>query len=134
MKATIGYFWTGTACLRVASPGGESLERRRQMRFAMRARVNFAWTDRDGVMHKGEGFSRDMSSHGVYVCAEWVAQPQRGLDIDIDVLLPAFSAANRALHVSGRAKVIRVEPTATNDHSGGFVAESHSYVLQEEQE
>jgi hypothetical protein len=103
------------------------------MRFALSAPVHFAWTDRDGVMHKGEGFSRDMSSHGVYVFAEWHAQPQRGLDIDIDVLLPWFSGAHRTLHFSGRAKVIRVEPTATDEHSGGFVAESHSYVLQEEQ-
>jgi hypothetical protein len=103
------------------------------MRFALRAPVHFAWTDRDGVMHKGEGFSRDMSSHGVYVCAEWCAQPQRGLDIDIDVLLPSFSGSHRILHVTGRAKVNRVEPTATHEHSGGFVAESHSYVLQEEQ-
>jgi hypothetical protein len=84
-------------------------------------------------MHKGEGFSRDIGSHGVYVCAEWRAQLQRGVDIDVDILLPSFSEAHRTLHMSGRAKVIRVEPTATDEHSGGFVAESDSYVLQEEQ-
>lgn len=103
------------------------------MRFALRAPVHFAWTDRDGVMYAGEGFSRDMSTHGVYVCTEWLAQLQRGLDIDIDVLLPSFSGPHRTLHVSGRAKVNRVEPPATHEDSGGFVAESHSYVLKEQQ-
>ena len=84
-------------------------------------------------MHEGEGFSRDISSHGVYVCIEWRAQPQRDVDIDVHILLPSFSEAHRTLHMSGRAKVIRVEPTAIDEHSGGFVAQSDSYVLQGEQ-
>jgi hypothetical protein len=71
-------------------------------------------------MHKGEGFSRDIGSHGVYVCAEWRAQLQRDVDIDVDILLPAFSKAQRVLHMSGRAKIIRVEPTATDEHSRGL--------------
>jgi hypothetical protein len=113
--------------------GSESLERRRQIRFGLRATVHFSWTDRDGVMHKGDGFSRDISSHGVYVYAEWRAQPQRDADIEVDILLHSFSEDERVLHMSGRAKVVRVEPSATDEHSGGFVAESDSFVFKEGQ-
>jgi hypothetical protein len=112
--------------------GSESLERRRQIRFGLRAPVHFSWADRDGV-HKGDGFSRDISSHGVYVYAEWRAQPERDADIEVDIVLHSFSEAQRALHMSGRAKIIRVEPSATDEHSGGFVAESDSFVFKEGQ-
>ena len=113
--------------------GGVSLERRRQIRFGLHAPVHFSWTDRNGVIHKGEGFSRDISSHGVYVYAEWRTQPQRDADIDVDILLHSFSEDQVTLHMSGRAKVIRVEPLAADEHSGGFVAESDSFVFREGQ-
>jgi hypothetical protein len=109
------------------------LERRRQIRFGLRATVHFSWIDRDGVVHKGDGFSRDISSHAVYVYAEWRAQPQRDADIEVDILLHSFSEDERILHMSGRAKVVRVEPSATDEHSGGFVAESDSFVFKEGQ-
>lgn len=113
--------------------GSKSLERRRQIRFGLRAPVHFSWTDRDGVMHRGDGFSRDISSHGVYVYAEWRIQPQRDADIEVDILLHSFSEDQPTLHMSGRAKVIRVEPSATDEYSGGFVAESDSFVFKERQ-
>ena len=113
--------------------GSESLERRRQIRFGLRAPVHFSWIDRDGAMHKGDGFSRDISSHGVYVYAEWRTQPERDAEIEVDILLHSFSEAQRTLHMSGRAKVVRVEPSATDEHAGGFVAESDSFVFNEGQ-
>ena len=113
--------------------GSESLERRRQIRFGLRAPVHFSWVDRDGVMHRGDGFSRDISSHGVYIYAEWRTPPERDADIDVDILLHSFSEDQRTLHMSGRAKVIRVEPSATDEYSGGFVAESDSFAFKEGQ-
>jgi hypothetical protein len=111
--------------------GSESLERRRQIRFGLHAPVHFSWIDRDGVIHTGEGFSRDISSHGVYVYAEWHVQPQNDADIKIDISLHSFSETERAVHMSGNAKVVRVEPSATDEHSGGFVASSDSFAFKE---
>jgi hypothetical protein len=110
----------------VARVGSNSLERRRQIRFALRAPVHFVWTDRDGVKHKGVGFSRDISSQGVYTCTEWPANLHRDDDVDVDILLPLSSELHRTLHMRGRTKVIRVERTATDEHAGGYVAESDS--------
>jgi hypothetical protein len=111
--------------------GSESLERRRQIRFGLHAPVHFSWTDRDGVIHKGEGFSRDISSHGVYVYAEWHVQPQSDTAIEVDILLHSFSETVRTAHMSGSAKIIRVEPSATDEHTGGFVAASDSFAFKE---
>src|SRR5258708_9822399 len=109
--------------------GSESLERRRQIRFGLRAPVHFSWIDRDGAMHKGDGFSRDISSHGVYVYAEWRTQPQRDADIDVDILLHSFSEDQLTLHMSGSAKEISAEPSATDESSGGFVAVWDYFLL-----
>ena len=120
-----------------AAPGAcgrtNPLDRRRQIRFGLRAHVFFAWTDRDGVPHKGQGFTRDISSHGVYIHAEGRAPMERDTEIDINILLPSSFDTHRTLHMSGRAKVIRVEAAANDKYSGGFVAESESYVLLDEQ-
>jgi hypothetical protein len=110
--------------------GSESLERRRQIRFGLRAPVHFTWADRDGVVHKGDGFSRDISSHGVYVYTEGGTQPQRDADIEVDILLHSFSESHH-LHMRGRARVVRVEPVPSEERPGGFVAQSDSYVFQE---
>ena len=109
------------------------MDRRRQIRFGLRAHVFFAWTDRDGVTHKGEGFTRDISSHGVYIHAEGGAPTERDVEIDINILLPSSLDTPRTLHMSGRAKVTRVESAINDKYSGGFVAESDSYVLLDDQ-
>lgn len=109
----------------------ESLERRRQIRFGLHVPVHFSWADRDGVTHTGEGFSRDISSHGVYVYADWDIQPQSDANIHVDILLHSFSETVRTVHMSGSAKIIRVEPSATDEHTGGFVATSESFAFKE---
>jgi hypothetical protein len=103
------------------------LERRRDIRFGFRVPVHFRWTDRDGVVHAEKGFSRDISTRGVYVYAEW--HPQAGAEMDVDIILRSSTEGKGALYMSGRGKVIRVEPTGTDGHSGAFVAESKFYSL-----
>src|ERR1700733_14101357 len=98
--------------------GSGSLERRRQIRFALHAPVHYSWIDRDGVIHQGEGLSRDISSHGVYIYADWDVQPPSDADIQVDISLHSFSETERIVYMSGNAKVIRVEPSATEEHSG----------------
>ena len=78
-------------------------------------------------MHKEQGFTRDISSHGVYIFAEW--PPPTEVDIHVDILLPSLLGDLGTLSMSGEAKVVRVEPTATDEQSGGFVAAGESYIL-----
>jgi hypothetical protein len=103
------------------------LERRKQIRFVLRAPVYFLWKNRDGVVQEGQGFTRDISFRGAYIYTE--SQPPKDAEIDIDILLPWLPGEHSTVHMSGKAKVIRVETIAIDEHSGGFVAEAESYAL-----
>jgi hypothetical protein len=69
----------------------------------------------------------------VYIRAEGRGPTERGVEIDINILLPSSFDTHRTLHMSGRAKVIRLEAAVNDEYPGGFVAESDSYVLLDEQ-
>jgi hypothetical protein len=103
------------------------LERRKQIRFALRAPVHFRWKDRDGIAHKGQGFTRDISSQGVYIYAE--SQPPCEANIHIDVLFSSLLEAHSPVQMSAGAKVIRVEPISIDERIGGFVAVSSTFTL-----
>jgi hypothetical protein len=103
------------------------LERRKQIRFALRAPVHFRWKDRDGIVHKGKGFTRDISSQSVYIYAE--SQPPADANIHIDILFSSLLEAHSPVQMSAGAKVIRVEPISIDERLGGFVAVSSSFTL-----
>jgi hypothetical protein len=106
------------------------LERRRRIRFALRAPAHFRWENPDGSPLEGQGFTRDISSHGAYVYAE--VRPPVNTQVHIDITLPSVLDAHGSLRMSATAKIIRVEPSATEQQAGGFVAQSDSYELRED--
>jgi hypothetical protein len=114
---------------RIISSQSEALERRTQIRFSLRAPVHFLWKNRDGVVQHGDGFTRDISSRAAYVYTE--SQPPTDAEIDIDIVLAWLSEEHSSLHMSGKAKVIRVEATTTDEHSGAFVAGAESFTLHQ---
>ena len=106
------------------------MERRRRIRFALRARAHFRWENPDGSSLKGQGFTRDISSHAAYVYTEF--RPPANTEVYIDIILPSVLEAHGTLRMRAKAKIVRVEPSATDEHSGGFVAQSDSYELRED--
>ncbi len=118
---------TGFLERRVLGRAVNDLERRKQIRFALRAPVHFRWKDRDGIVHRGQGFTRDISSQGVYIYAE--SQPPPDTNIHIDVLFSSLLEARSPVQMSAGAKVIRVEPISIDERTGGFVAVSSSFIL-----
>jgi hypothetical protein len=106
------------------------LERRRRIRFAFRAPAHFRWENPDGSLLDGQGFTRDISSHGAYVYAE--IRPPVNSEVHIEIILPSVLEVHGTLRLSAKAKIIRVEPSATDEQAGGFVAQSDSYELRED--
>jgi hypothetical protein len=106
---------------------GGGLDRRRQIRFELRAPALFWWNDRDGIVLKGQGFTRDISSHGVYCYAE--SLPPTDIDIHIDILFSSFLEGQHPLQLSAKARVTRTERRASDDRLGGFVAVSKMFEL-----
>ena len=105
------------------------MERRRGTRFALRAPAHFRWENPEGLKFTGQGFTRDISSHGAYVYAE--VPPPAETEVHIEILLPSFMESQGALRMRAKAKVIRVEPNEIDQHTGGFVVQSNSYELRE---
>lgn len=105
------------------------MERRRRIRFALRAPAHFQWGNPEGLIFTGQGFTRDISSHGAYVYAD--VQPPAETEVHIEIFLPSFIESQGALRMRAKAKVIRVEPGAIDQRTGGFVAQSDSYELRE---
>ena len=79
------------------------MERRGATRFRLRLAVVFSWRDEHGIVQGSEGWSRDLSSRGIYVRAETV--PPVGAAVEMNVFLPEPGYQIRAaeLHAKGQS-------------------------------
>jgi hypothetical protein len=106
---------------------GECLERREQTRYGLRALVDFDWTDNEGVPHRGEGFTRDISTKGMFIYSE--AQPPEKADIQVEVSLGSIPDALTNLQIAVEALVIRVDPALDPGILHGFAVLNRSCKL-----
>src|SRR5262249_5149849 len=105
---------------------GGSVERRKVARFLLRCPVIFEWTDQGARSHAGAGFTRDISTTGVFVHSS--APPPHGSQLQINVLLPAQQSAEEGLKLSSGAKVVRIEKIR---EGAGFAAISEFELVGE---
>lgn len=95
------------------------LQPRRALRFQMRVPVIFCWSDEQGQAKQGGGFTRDISTAGVFVYS--AAPPPVGTSVEIDVLLPIRAGGGPGARLHSPGRVVRVE--SRGEH-GGFAAAS----------
>jgi hypothetical protein len=83
------------------------MRRRKQIRFPLLGFVGFQWHDNLGICHSGEGQSRDICEHGVFV--ETRACPPLGAVTKAEIRIKRThdTAATNPIALEGR--VIRVE-------------------------
>jgi len=87
---------------------GGSLNRRSSVRFAIQMPVICRWKDQQGSAHEIGGFTRDISTAGLFVLSS--APPPDGTDIRVEVLLPALGGgSSRGLHLQSEGEVVRAE-------------------------
>lgn len=86
---------------------GAHLDRRRDVRYGLCYPVLFSWATETGeLQHKEGGFSRDVSTGGIYVTCDRDL-PTSGTPIDIEVLIRAPESEAVALRLSARGVVVR---------------------------
>ena len=102
------------------------LERRQHARFNVRARVNFKWQD-EGNLYVGSGFTRDISTNGMFIFSD--AVPPAKADMELDISFPPASNAKTNLRMSAMALVIRLEGATKPREPGGFAVLNRSYAL-----
>jgi hypothetical protein len=106
---------------------GNTLERREQIRLGVRALVKFEWFDGQGASHREQGFTRDISSKGLFIISDSLPPPK--VDLQVDVSFESISGVEPNLELSAKALVIRLEPATTPGASGGFAVLNRSYSL-----
>ena len=84
------------------------MDRRQARRFEMCAPVIFTWTDGQGHTREGAGFSRNISSRGVFVVTH-SDLPALCSSMELQVILPSFSSRSRDLELMAQGIVARIE-------------------------
>jgi hypothetical protein len=113
------------------SSKGNVMERRGATRFRLRLAVVFSWRDEHGTVQGSEGWSRDLSSRGIYVRADRV--PPIGAAVEMNVFLPEPGYQIRAAELHAKGLVVRIDRRA-GAQSSGFAAMNHTVLLRESSE
>lgn len=105
-----------------------TVELRSANRYRLGAPVFFYWAPQTGPAQSGQGTTRDINSHGVYVQTDEL--PPAGVLVQMDILLPKLTFSRSGMHLTGEGVVLRVERQGSNDSgtpSGGFAASVQFY-------
>lgn len=100
----------------------ESNERRVTLRYALRARVVFAWDDAGGTRHESRGHTRDVGQKGTFVLAEEC--PARGASVSLSIFLPVMGTESRVLRLEVAGHVLRSGKGAVQAQDEGSLNES----------
>jgi hypothetical protein len=76
---------------------------------------------------KGKGFTREISLQGVYVYAE--SLPPADAEIDLDIYFTSLLETDKNVKFVSKAKVIRLEPSAIDERTGGFASVTGYFTL-----
>ena len=93
-------------------------ERRDQIRYGLRADADFEWSDTEGSPHSGRGFTRDISTKGMFICTD--SLPSEKSDVQIEVSFRSISGIATNVSIRAKAMVIRVESAPRFGKPGGF--------------
>jgi hypothetical protein len=83
----------------------ESSERRVALRYALHARVIFAWDDASGRRRESRGHTRDVGQRGAFVLAPEC--PARGETVSLSIFLPVIGAETKVLRLEVEGRVLR---------------------------
>jgi len=94
------------------------MELRKEIRYRLDAPAVFSW---EGLRHKrlqGEGITRDISVQGAFILTATMPPPD--VAVQVDLLLPSLTGVKGMMRITGKARVIRVEPLKADTWMHGF--------------
>ena len=90
------------------------MELRKATRYRLNAPAFYWWESADGTLQEAQGITRDISDRGVFILAKQA--PPAGVRVEVDVYLPAVSAAARSAQLHGEGAVLNgIAYDATGD-------------------
>jgi hypothetical protein len=84
-----------------------SVEQRRATRFPLRAPVLFSWME-TGQQKHGAGFTRDVGTAGAYITCDRLYALEIGMQVRLEVVLPALDANIDPAQLSAEGSVARL--------------------------
>jgi len=106
--------------------GGQQLERRRAVRYRIKASVVFRWQGPAGFL-QGEGVTRDINGTGAYI--QTATCPPPAVTAQMEIFLPPLEPAGKSVNVTTEGQVIRIEHPGTNEKLGGFAVRSNGFSI-----
>jgi hypothetical protein len=106
--------------LSIEQQAGADMERRTNVRYALSFPVLFRWQEELGEERQGGGFSRDVSTGGIYVSCDREC-PAVNTKITVEVLVPSAKSALVALKLTAQGEVVRVNKAADGTGFGASV-------------
>jgi hypothetical protein len=94
-----------------------SLERRKIIRYRMRAQVIFHWSRSRKERFQGEGTTRDVSLGGAYILT--TTCPPVSTTVQMEIIFPPLHSVS-STRIRAKMKVLRVEPAIAGERRGGF--------------
>jgi hypothetical protein len=104
------------------------LERREQIRYGVRALVDFEWNE-ENLIQRGQGITRDISTKGMFIYSK--VKPPAKADLRVNVSFRDVSSITTKLWMRAKALVIRVESATGPDALEGFAILNRSYELHD---
>jgi len=92
--------------------------RRKHIRFPLRAAIDFRWKDHAGNCYSGEGQTRDISEQGVFV--EAPVCPPLGTPTKADVWIQHAKDAAQICQIAFEGWVVRIERRQESAFGAGF--------------
>src|SRR5436309_10214256 len=93
---------------------GDAVQQRKSVRFHIRLPVIFRWNDEQGGRQQNGGFTRDISTGGLFVYS--LIPPPSGVSVELEVMLPALEESGHGLRLRSEGRVLRIERKC--EHTG----------------
>ena len=96
---------------------GHTMQQRKSVRFQLRLPVIFQWNDAQGGRQQNGGFTRDISTRGLFVYSP--IPPPPDVTVELEVMLPPLEESGHGVRLQSEGRVLRIE---RKGEQAGFAA------------
>jgi hypothetical protein len=86
---------------------GYAMQQRESVRFQIRLPVIFRWNDEQVGRQQNGGFTRDISTRGLFVYSPM--PPPSGVTVELEVMLPPIEESGHGVRLQSEGRVLRIE-------------------------
>jgi hypothetical protein len=85
----------------------DAMQQRESVRFPIRVPVIFRWNDEQSGRQQNGGFTRDISTGGLFVYSP--IPPSSGVTVELEVMLPPLEESGHGVRLRSEGRVLRIE-------------------------